>query len=75
MFNTPGGTPAASAISPRTIASKGVYGDDLSTAVQPAASAGPTLARFSRKGKLNAVISAATPYGSRIAIPCPIPCP
>ena len=39
----------------------GVYGDGLSTAVHPAANAGPILARFSRNGKLNGVIRAATP--------------
>ena len=45
-LSTPGGRPAASAISPSTNASNGVYGDGLSTTAFPIARAGITLERF-----------------------------
>ena len=52
MFSTPGGSPAASATSPSTNVSSGVEGAGLSTTVQPAASAGASLTRFSMVGAL-----------------------
>ena len=46
-------------------ATHGVSGAGLSTTVQPAASAGPTLARLIWWGKFHGVIAATTPAGSR----------
>ncbi len=43
MFSTPGGSPASVAASPKTMASKAVSGEGLSTTGQPAASAGASL--------------------------------
>ena len=52
MFSTPGGSPASSAISPRTNASSGVVGAGLSTTVHPAARAGASLRMLRNSGKL-----------------------
>ena len=69
-LRTPGGMPASAATSAIIMASSGVHGCGLSTTVQPTASAGATLTMFSMKGKLNGVIAATTPIGSRrIALP------
>ena len=64
-LSTPGGIPASAAASAIIIASSGVHGCGFSTTVQPAASAGATFTTFSMKGKLNGVIAATTPIGSR----------
>ena len=51
-------------------ASSGVHGCGFNTMVQPAASAGADFTTLSMKGKLNGVIAATTPIGSRmIALP------
>ena len=50
---------------PSSQATHGVSGAGLSTTVQPAASAGPTLARLIWVGTFHGVIAATTPTGSR----------
>src|SRR5206468_1151934 len=72
-LRTPGGSSAASAISPRTKASIGVYGDGFRTTLLPAASAGTTFDRFRYSGKLNGVMAATTPTGSLRITPWPSP--
>ena len=42
-----------------------MYGDGLSTTVQPIPSAGNTLPQLTMNGMLNGVIAATTPTGSR----------
>ena len=65
-LRTPGGRSVCSAASrPSSQASQGVSGAGLSTTVQPAASAGPTLARLIWVGTFHGVIAATTPTGSR----------
>ena len=65
-LKTPGGMSVSSATSrPSSQASHGVSGAGLSTTVQPAASAGPTLARLIWVGTFHGVIAATTPTGSR----------
>src|SRR5258706_16160092 len=64
-LRTPGGSPASAATSPSKSASSGVNGDGFRTIVQPETSAGPSFTRFRKKGKLNGVIAATTPAGSR----------
>ena len=69
-LNTPGGMPASSATWAMKNASSGVHGCGFSTTVQPAASAGADFTTLSMNGKLNGVIAATTPIGSRtIALP------
>ena len=72
-FSTPGGSSAASAISPSTNASIGVNGEGLSTTLLPADSAGTTFDRLRYSGKLNGVIAATTPTGSLRITPWPRP--
>ncbi len=65
-LSTPGGRSVRSAASrPSSQASHGVSGAGLSTTVQPAASAGPILARLIWVGTFHGVIAATTPTGSR----------
>ncbi len=64
-FRTPGGRPASRAISPRSDAVSGDHSAGLRTAVQPAASAGPTFQVSSMSGAFQGEMSAATPDGSR----------
>ena len=72
-LSTPGGIPASAATSAIIMASSGVQGWGLRTTVQPAASAGATFTTFSMKGKLNGVMAATTPIGSRTRAPPLIP--
>ena len=61
-FTTPAGMSVCSAmIRPRTVADQGVSGAGLRTTVLPAASAGPSLARFRFSGKFQGVIAPTTP--------------
>ena len=50
---------------PRCAPDHGESGDGLSTTVHPAASAAPTLARFSSTGMFHGVMTETTPIGSR----------
>ncbi len=64
-FSAPGGSPAATAISPSSRAVSGVSCAGFKTTAHPAASAGATFheARFS--GKFHGTIAPTTPTGSR----------
>src|SRR3546814_21045426 len=65
-LNTPAGISVFSATSwPRMVAVHGVSGADLSTTVQPAASAGAIFAMLIWNGKFHGEIAATTPAGSR----------
>ena len=64
-LRTPGGSSASWAARAISKASRGVHGCGLSTTVQPTARAGTTLTRFKKNGKLNGVMAATTPAGSR----------
>src|ERR1044072_5469961 len=64
-LTTPGGNPASATASARTSAANGVKGDGFSTTVLPMASAGPSFIRLRSNGKLNGVMAATTPTGSR----------
>ncbi len=64
MLNTPAGTPARSASSASARADSGVSSAGLTTMVQPAARAGPTLRVIIALGKFQGVIAATTPIGS-----------
>ena len=63
-LNTPAGTPAASRISAKIIASNGAISLGLSTIVQPAARAGATLTAIWFIGQFQGVIRPQTPMGS-----------
>ena len=63
-FRTPGGSSASAAKSARSEQVRGAHSGGFRTAVQPAASAGPTFQVESMKGAFQGVISAATPDGS-----------
>jgi hypothetical protein len=65
-FSTPGGSPAASAISPSASAVSGVNSAGLSTTVQPQASAGATFHIAFISGKFHGTIAATTPTGWRL---------
>mmetsp|Transcript_20951 Transcript_20951/g.65136 ORF Transcript_20951/g.65136 Transcript_20951/m.65136 type:complete len:225 (-) Transcript_20951:391-1065(-) len=62
-LNTPGGTPASSASCSSASAESGVASAGLTTAVQPAASAGATLRVIIALGKFHGVMAATTPIG------------
>src|SRR5580692_12759516 len=65
-LTTPGGMSVwVATIRPSSAPVHGVSGAGLSTTVQPAASAGPSLARLIWLGKFHGVIAATTPAGSR----------
>ena len=72
-LSTPGGIPASAAASAIIIASSGVQGCGLRTTVQPVARAGATFTMLSMKGKLNGVMAATTPMGSRTRALPPTP--
>ena len=62
--------PASAAASAIIMASSGVHGCGLRTTVQPTARAGATFTMLSMNGKLNGVMAATTPIGSRtMALP------
>ena len=70
-LTTPGGMSVCSATARASAAAAhGVSGAGLSTTVQPAASAGPTLARLIWCGKFHGVIAPTTPAGSRSTQRC-----
>ena len=60
-LNTPAGSPAARAISPRIAPVQGVSSEGLNTTVLPAISAAPAMLIESAAGKLNGEITANTP--------------
>src|SRR5690554_3443186 len=62
-LNTPAGTPARKASSPRARAVIGVWLAGLTTMEQPAASAGPALRVIIAAGKFQGVMAAHTPIG------------
>ena len=64
-LNTPAGSPARSPSSAMASADSGVASAGLSTMVQPAARAGPTLRVIMALGKFHGVIAAQTPIGWR----------
>src|SRR5690349_3093862 len=63
-FRTPPGTPARDASSASASALKGVFDAGLTTVVQPAARAGPTLRVIIAMGKFHGVLQPTTPMGS-----------
>jgi hypothetical protein len=73
--STPAGTPARSASTAIASAEYGVSSAGLTTIVQPAASAGPTLRVIMAAGKFHGVMAAVTPIGCfrttmRLSRPC-----
>ena len=62
-LTTPGGTPASVASRPNSIAVSGVCEAGLTTWVQPAARAGPSLRVIIANGKFHGVMAAVTPTG------------
>src|SRR5690349_11233169 len=65
-LSTPGGrSVSVAAMAATAAAAHGVSGAGLRTTVQPAARAGPTLARLIWWGKFHGVIAPTTPAGSR----------
>src|ERR1041384_649939 len=72
---TPGGRTAFT-IRQSSATPSGSTGDGLTTTVLPQASAGPILPAQLVIGKLNGVMQATTPTGSRTAMPdaTPVPC-
>jgi hypothetical protein len=64
-FTTPRGTPARVSTSTTYAAVSGVSRAGLSTVVQPAASAGPSLRVAIAAGKFHGVMRSATPIGCR----------
>ena len=67
-LSTPAGMPARSASTASASAVSGVSRAGLTTAVQPAASAGATLRVIIAAGKFQGVIAATTPIGWRITM-------
>jgi hypothetical protein len=65
MFRTPGGSPAASATSPRSRADRGLQEAGFRTTVLPVARAGATFQAAMMKGKFQGTMRAQTPIGSR----------
>ena len=63
-LSTPGGSPARSASAASASAENGVCDAGLTTTVQPAASAGPTLRVIIAMGKFHGVMQPTTPIGS-----------
>ncbi|MDT4849802.1 hypothetical protein FQZ97_839320 [compost metagenome] len=66
MFSTPAGIPARSPSAASAKAESGVSEAGLSTTVQPAASAGPTLRVIMALGKFQGVMAATTPMACLI---------
>ena len=67
-FKTPAGTPAISASLASASAQSGVSSEGLTTTVQPAAKAGPTLRVIMAIGKFHGVMAAQIPTGCLIDI-------
>ena len=65
MFRTPGGKPASETSSAMAKIASGSTSGTLTTAVQPATSAGAVFCAMPGSGKLNAHSTATTPIGSR----------
>ena len=73
-LKTPGGTPASSTASAKRIAESGAISLGFRTMVQPAASAGATLAVTWFMGQFHGANSAHTPTGSRTILVEPQSC-
>ena len=69
--STPSGRPASANISAKAFAVKGVSAAGLSTTVQPASSAGPSLLTARNSGTFHATIAPTTPIGSRCTMVWP----
>ena len=63
-FSTPGGRPASVAIRESSSIEADVNSEGLTTAVQPAASAGASFQLVSVNGEFHGVMIAMTPFGS-----------
>src|SRR5260370_12603568 len=61
--STPAGSPASAKHRPTSRADSGVSSAGLTTMVQPAASAAPSLRKICSEGKFHGVIAAVTPAG------------
>ena len=72
-LSTPGGRPIAAAASATSRPSPGASGDDFSTTVHPARSAGPILWPMRPSGPFHGMIAPTTPTGSRTRRPKPGP--
>ena len=70
-LKTPAGTPASARISATMTALSGAISDGLRTIVQPAASAGATLAPIWFSGQFHGVMRAHTPIGSETTVDVP----
>jgi len=68
---TPSGRPASAKTSAKAFAVNGVSAAGLSTTVQPASSAGPSLLIARKSGTFHATIAPTTPMGSRCTIVWP----
>ena len=64
-LSTPAGSPISVAISASACSGSGVTSEGLSTAVQPAASAGASFQALVTSGKFHGVIRPTTPAGSK----------
>ena len=69
--STPSGSPASAKISAIANNDSGVSAAGLTTMVQPASSAGPSLLAARKNGTFHAVTAATTPIGSRTTIVWP----
>ena len=69
--STPSGRPASANTSAKAFAVNGVSAAGLSTTVQPASSAGPSLLTARNSGTFHATIAPTTPIGSRCTMVCP----
>ena len=69
--STPSGRPASANTSAKAFALSGVSAAGLSTTVQPASSAGPSLLTARNSGTFHATIAPTTPIGSRWTMVCP----
>ena len=69
--STPSGSPASANTSAKAFALSGVSAAGLSTTVQPASSAGPSLLIAKNSGTFHATIAPTTPSGSRWTMVCP----
>ena len=69
--NTPSGSPASANTSASALVVSGVSAAGLSTTVQPASNAGPSLLTARNSGTFHATIAPTTPIGSRDTIDCP----
>ena len=69
--STPSGRPASANTSAKAFVVSGVSAAGLSTTVQPASSAGPSLLTARNSGTFHATIAPTTPIGSRWTMVCP----